>query len=106
MAFSPYIQNVATFLCQSVFMYNWQPQQTAIFLKGYQEFRALSRQEFDILFDCVRSRFALLILAFTKWKIDFGAGDMNDGYINDAYTFMQRFLSLGKREFDRHLLSL
>ncbi|MBS3116534.1 homoserine kinase [Candidatus Woesearchaeota archaeon] len=103
MAFSPYIQNIAIFLAQSIFSYSWKPHQTTIFLREYQKHRPLSTEELEILYDLVLARYATIIVEFNRWNVDYGEDKQRTEYIKDYQAFLQKFLKISREEFARLL---
>jgi len=101
MAFSPYIQNIAVFLCQSVFAYNWQPRQVNVFLQAYQKHNHLSAKELCILYDLVLARYAQIIVEFNRWNVDYGEEQQRTEYIKDYYHFLKKFMNITRTEFQR-----
>ncbi len=99
MAFSPYIQNIAVFLAQSVFSYSWQPHQTKIFLREYQKHRPLGKEEMEILYDLILARYAAIIVEFNRWNVEYGEDKQRTEYVNDHYSFLQKFLNIPRDEF-------
>ncbi len=102
-ALSPYIQNVAVFLSQTVFTYNWAPHQIKLFLQGYQKHRAFSQDELDLLYDLVKARFATVIVEFNRWNVEYDEDKQRVDYIRDCYRFLERFSQISREEFKRLL---
>ena len=100
-AYAPVIQNIAVFLCQTVFSYNSEPKQTELFLKQYQQSNPFSQKEKDLLYDLIRVRFATVVLEFNRWNLDYGVDPQRVEYVEDMYGFLQQFIALGKKEFDK-----
>lgn len=102
--YSPYIQNVAVALANTVFTHNWQPHQATILLKNYNRFHPLPKDSFSLLYDLVLARHAQFAIAFNRWNVEYGV-DSNDTHaIDDYISFMQRLLDFGRNNFERLLL--
>jgi Ser/Thr protein kinase RdoA (MazF antagonist) len=100
MAFSPYIQNIAVSMSQLIFSYNWKPSQAGLFIEGYRMYHPLSDEELDLLYDLTLARYAILIIEMNHWNVRFGIDDQRMEFVNDNYRFLQRFLELGKQDFN------
>ena len=98
-AFSPYLQNIAVFFCQSLFNYHWALQQVPIFIKAYQKYNLLSKKELELLYDLVQARFVTIIVEFNRWNVQYGEDQQRTEYINDYYRFFKKFLEISREEF-------
>jgi len=99
-AFSPYIQNVAVAFCHTIFAYNYKPHQAKLFLDAYTKYRTVSAAELQLLFDLVLARFAMLIVEFNRWNIEYGEDQLRTEFITDHYAFMKRFSEFGRDSFN------
>lgn len=98
------IQNIAVFLCQTIFNYNWNPEQTNIFLQGYEKHNPLTKEERELLYDLVCTRYATIIIEFNRWNVLYGEDEQRSEYIIDNYNFLQRFLEVGREKFEEIIL--
>ena len=96
MAYSPYVQNIATSFAQAIFCYNWQPQQAKIYLDGYKEYINLSKQEIALLYDVTRARYATIIVEFNRWNVKYGTDQQRTEAIENFYKFLTNFESIGR----------
>ena len=103
-AYSPYVQNVAVFFCQSLLTYNWAPEDGKLFLQAYEKHYPLSQEERDILYDCIRARFATIIVEFNRWNRVYGEDAQRTEYIKDHYEFLQKFSEIGRQKFKEIIL--
>ncbi len=103
-AYSPYIQNIAVFFCQSLLTYNWAPEQGKIFLHAYEKHNPFSKEELDILYDLIRARFATIIIEFNRWNVVYGEDPQRTEYIKDHYEFLQKFSKIGREKFKEMIL--
>lgn len=93
------VQNIAVFLCQTVFSYNWNPKQARIFLQAYEKQNPLTKGEHELLYDLICARYATIIIEFNKWNVVYGEDKQRSEYVTDNYNFLQRFLGLGREKF-------
>lgn len=101
MVYSPYIQNVATALCQCFFTYNWNPKQAGIFIEEYLKYHLLAQTELNLLYILVQVRFAVLIIEFNYWNREFGEDEQRIQFIHNNYNFLKRFREISEDEFNR-----
>lgn len=99
-AYAPYVQNIAVAMSQLIFTYNWKPHQAAIFMKGYEQSRKLSSEEFDLLYLFVLMRYTTLVVEFNRWNVESGETESSKKLVVDSYKFMQDFIRFGKDQFD------
>ncbi len=99
MAFSPYIQNIATSFAQLIFCYNWRPQQAKIFLDAYLKYNKLSENEIALLYDLTRARYATIIVEFNHWNQVYGIDEQRTEAVDDFYLFLKKFTALGREGF-------
>ena len=103
MAYSPYIQNIAVPMAQMFFCYNWAPAQAVLFVKGYQEYHALLREELALLYDLTCARYATLVIEFNYWDKTIGIDAQRSEAIADFYQFLLQFRAFGKEAFNQLL---
>lgn len=101
MVYSPYIQNIATALCQCFFTYNWNPKQAGIFIEEYLKYHSLLQTELKLLYILVQVRFAVLIIEFNYWNKEFGEDEQRTQFIHNNYNFLKRFREISEDEFNR-----
>lgn len=99
-AFSPYIQNIAVSMSQLIFTYNWKPHQAKLFIDGYRNFHQISPEELDLLYDLTRVRYVLFIIEMNYWNKSHGIDKHRTDDIKDYNSFLQKFTTFGKNEFN------
>ena len=98
------IQNIAVFLCQSVLSYNWAPEQATIFLRAYEKYNPITKEERLLLYDLVCARYATIIIEFNRWNVQYGEDPQRTEYIKDNYEFLQKFSEIGRENFKEIIL--
>lgn len=106
MAYSPYIQNIAVAVAQTVFAENWQPTQLAHFMRGYTAHRSVTKTELSFLYDLVRARYVQIVLAFCDWNNRFGDDAQRVAYIAKSNEYLNRITELGRDSFDTVLYAV
>jgi ethanolamine-phosphate phospho-lyase len=94
-AYSPYIQNIAVALTNTCFNYHWDPQQALHFLRGYREYRLVSREEIELLPYLISARYATVIVEFNYHNRKFGVDPRLAQVVEDQYVYLRRFRELG-----------
>ena len=102
-AVSCYVQNIAVFLCQTVFSYNWNQRQGRIFLEAYEKQNPLTNEVHALLYNLICVRYGTIIIEFNRWNTTYGEDPQRSEYIADNYNFLKRFLAMGKETFERSI---
>lgn len=89
---SPYAQDIAVFIGQSILGNECHPEQATIFLQGYESERKLTAKEKELLPKLIKQRFVCFLLAFSRRQHDYGNDDARANLMKDMYSRLLRFI--------------